>query len=185
MKCNDKIMDEIIKFAKKFYEQLDFAHNFEHGKRVVRNARRIMDKEENADEFLVEAGAWLHQFHDNLEEVKEFIDSLNLEQDIKNKLYEIAKCRPSKITEESLLEAKIVYDADAIEVLSAYGMIREIICNVKARDKNWENAIKDTMEVQKRFREKLMTNAAKEMLEKDFVIIDEFWKSYENWLKLD
>lgn len=185
MKCNDKIMDEIIKFAKKFYEQLDFAHNFEHGKRVVRNARRIMDKEENADEFLVEAGAWLHQFHDNLEEVKEFIDSLNLEQDIKNKLYEIAKCRPSKITEESLLEAKIVYDADAIEVLSAYGTIREVICNVKCRNKNWEDAINDTIKVQERFRKKLMTNAAKEMLKKDFAIIDEFWKSYEGWLELD
>ena len=80
-----------------------------------------------------------------------------------------------------LLESKIVYDADAIEVLSSYGMIREIICNAKCRNKEWEKSVEDTINVQKRFKEKLQTKTAKKMLEKDFEVIEEFWELYKKW----
>lgn len=45
MEDEDKIMQQIVSFAKTFYEKLDFAHNIEHGKRVVRNAKLIMQQE--------------------------------------------------------------------------------------------------------------------------------------------
>lgn len=181
MEHENKEMKKIIEFAKAFYEKLDFAHDIEHGKRVVKNAKFIM-QQEGGNPFLVEAGSWLHQFHDNLEEVQEFINTLEIDENLKCNLFEIVKCRPSKISEGSSIEAKIVYDADAIEVLSTYGMIREILCNIKCRDKNWKDAINDTISVQERFRKKLMTNTAKNMLEKDFAIIDEFWNSYKTWI---
>lgn len=173
-------MNQIIEFSKKFYNTLDFAHNVEHGKRVVKNAKEIAQTE-GGDLFLIEAGGWLHQFHDNIEEVNHFIETLQIEQEQKNKLYEIVKCRPEYITDDSLLESKIVYDADAIEVLSTYGMIREIICNAKCRNKEWEKSVEDTIAVQKRFQERLQTQTAKKMLEKDLEVIEEFWKSYKKW----
>lgn len=58
-------------------------------------------------------------------------------------------------------------------------MIREIICNTKCRNKEWEKSVEDTINVQKRFKEKLQTKTAKEMLEKDFEIIENFWQSYK------
>ena len=69
-----EVMEKIIEYSKTFYEKLDFAHNVEHGERVVKNAKLIQEKE-GGNAFLVEAGAWLHQFHvsDNLEGVREFI----------------------------------------------------------------------------------------------------------------
>lgn len=176
----EKCMKEIIEFSTKFYDSLDFAHNIEHGKRVVKNAKEIA-KNEGGNLFLVEAGAWLHQFHDKVDEVNNFIKTLDIDNEIKNKLYEIVKCRPEKIDDKSLLESRIVYDADAIEVLSAYGMIREVICNAKCRNKDWEKSVEDTIKVQKRFKEKVTTQTANKMLEKDFEIIKEFWKSYERW----
>ena len=115
-------MKKIIDFSTRFYNTLDFAHNIEHGKRVVKNAKTIA-KNEGGNLFLVEAGAWLHQFHNNIDEVNHFIKTLNIESELKERLYEIVKCRPEFINESSLLESKIVYDADAIEVLSTYGMI--------------------------------------------------------------
>ena len=175
-----KNMDKIIEFSTKFYNSLDFAHNMEHGKRVVKNAKEIA-KMEGGDMFLVEAGAWLHQFHDKIEEVNGFIKSLDMNDEIKNKLYKIVKCRPEYIDETPLLESKIVYDADAIEVLSAYGMIREIICNAKCRNKEWEKSVEDTIMVQQRFKEKLQTKTAKKMLEKDFEVIEEVWNLYKKW----
>lgn len=184
MQNTDKIMGEIIKYAKTFYEKLDFAHNIEHGERVVKNAKLIMEQE-GGDPFLVEAGAWLHQFHvhDNLEEVREFINMLDIEEELKDKLYEMIKARPGKIDENSPLETKIVCDADNIEVISTYGTIREILCNIKCRNKNWKDTIDDTIKVQERFRDALITETAKKMIEKDLVIIDEFWDSYKKWIE--
>lgn len=176
-------MDKIIEFSKKFYQKLDFAHNIEHGERVVKNAKLIM-KKEGGNPFLVEAGAWLHQFHDNLEEVQQFISTLNIDKWLKEQLNEIVKCRPEKVDKDSSLETKIVYDADAIEVLSTYGTIREILCNIKSRNKTWEDTIEDTIQVQKRFQKKLMTDTAKTMLKDDIEIIDKFWESYKKWIEI-
>lgn len=176
----DSIIKQIIEFSKEFYDSLDFAHNIEHGKRVVSNVKVIAQKE-GGNLFLVEAGAWLHQFHNNLDKVNEFIKNLQISDDEKNKLYEIVKCRPEYIEDESLLESKIVYDADAIEVLSTYGMIREIICNAKCRNKEWKKSVEDTIKVQKRFKEKVQTKTAKEMIEKDLEIIETFWNLYKKW----
>ena len=176
----EKCINQIIEFSERFYKSLDFAHNIEHGKRVVKNAKKIAEIE-GGNLFLIEAGGWLHQFHDNIDEVNNFIKTLDIEDKLKNKLYEIVKCRPQYINEESILESKIVYDADAIEVLSSYGMIREIICNAKCRNKEWEKSVEDTINVQKRFKEKLQTRTAKEMLKRDFEIIENFWKSYNKW----
>ncbi len=36
----EKCINKIIEFSKRFYNSLDFAHNMEHGKRVVRNAKK-------------------------------------------------------------------------------------------------------------------------------------------------
>lgn len=178
--CYKNSMNKIIEFSTQFYNSLNFAHNIEHGKRVVKNAKLIAETE-GGDMFLIEAGAWLHQFHDKIDEVNNFIKNLDIDDEIKNKLYEIVKCRPEYINEDSLLESKIVYDADAIEVLSSYGMIREIICNAKCRNKEWEKSVEDTINVQKRFKAKLQTETANKMLEKDFKVIEEFWKLYKKW----
>lgn len=173
-------MNKIIAYATNFYDSLDFAHNLEHGKRVVKNAEKIAEIE-GGNIFLIKAGAWLHQFHDKIDEVHSFIKTLDIDNELKVKLYEIVKCRPEYIENESLLESKIVYDADAIEVLSAYGMIREIICNAKCRNKQWEKSVEDTIKVQKRFKEKLKTETAQKMLEKDFQVMADFWELYQKW----
>lgn len=177
---DEKCINKIIEYATNFYDTLDFAHNIEHGKRVVKNAEKIAQIE-GGNLFLIEAGAWLHQFHDKIDEVNSFIKTLDIDNELKNKLYEIVKCRPQYIDDNSLLESKIVYDADAIEVLSTYGMIREIICNAKCRNKEWEKSVEDTIKVQKRFKEKLKTKTAQKMLEKDFKVIEEFWELYKKW----
>lgn len=179
-----EVMEKIIEYSKVFYEKLDFAHNIEHGERVVKNAKLIQQKE-GGNPFLVKAGAWLHQFHvsDNLEEVRNFIGTLEIEDELKDKLYEIIISRPSNIKENSSIEAKIVCDADNIEVISTYGTIRELLCNFKSRNKSYEATIEDTLKVQERFRKTLITRTAREMMERDLAILDEFWTSYRKWVK--
>ena len=68
----EKTIKQVIEFSEKFYNSLDFAHNMEHGERVVKNAKTIA-KKEGGDLFLIEIGSWLHQFHDNINEVNKNI----------------------------------------------------------------------------------------------------------------
>lgn len=58
----EKCINKIIEFSKRFYNSLDFAHNMEHGKRVVRNAKKIAETE-GGDLFLIEAGAGTFAFN--------------------------------------------------------------------------------------------------------------------------
>lgn len=34
---HEKCIKQVMEFSKKFYNSLDFAHNIEHGRRVVKN----------------------------------------------------------------------------------------------------------------------------------------------------
>ena len=179
------IQEKIISFSKEFYSALDFAHNVEHGKRVVNNALFLHQKE-GGDRFLIEMGAWLHQFHDNLEELEIFLATLEIEDKKKGELFQIVKlCRPLLINDEANIEAKIVFDADAIEVLGPYGAIREILCSYSIRKKEWDNSINDTIEVAKLFEIKLKTKSAIKLIKKELNLMNIFWTNYKFWRNQD
>ena len=54
----------------------------------------------------------------------------------------------------------------------------KILCNIKARGKSWDDSIGDTVKVQKRFLNKLMTDTAKEMIKDDIKIVSDFFELY-------
>lgn len=174
---------QIISFAKAFYAGLDFAHNIKHGERVAKIAKRI-GLEEKGDPFLIEAGAWLHQFHDNIESLNKFLSSLDIKEETKAKLSEIVRvCRPNKINETSSIEAKIVFDADAIEVLGPYGTVRELLCNAVVRKKSWIENVEGVQEGQEMFERKLMTRTGKRLSKELIKLTHDFWDVYNKWEK--
>ena len=90
-------MERVEDFARAYYAKLDFAHSIGHGERVVKIARKIMETE-GGEAFLVGAAAWLHQVHDDAEASGEFLSSLEIDDEIREKLREIvAHCEPDKI----------------------------------------------------------------------------------------
>ncbi|NIS63043.1 MAG: hypothetical protein GTO13_20815, partial [Proteobacteria bacterium] len=168
-----------------YYAKLDFAHNIGHGERVVKIAKKIMETE-GGEFFLVEAGAWLHQLHDDIETLGAFLSSLEIDDGTRKKLTEIvASCKAQRIKEHSSLEAKIVFDSDGMEVLGPYGSIRELLCNARARNKAWDENVDETKKVQRMFEEKLMTKTAKKLAEESMEITRKFWDCYERWRRLD
>lgn len=108
-------------------------HDFFHVKRVVKLAKQI-GKEENADLFLVELAAWLHdvgdyKLHDGVDQsaamISDFLVELNVSQAIIAKIIEIvSQVSFSKGIQPTSLEAKIVQDADRMDALGAIGIAR-------------------------------------------------------------
>ncbi len=108
-------------------------HDYFHVERVVNMAKRITE-EENADLFLVELAAWLHDVGDyklnggidkSEELIFEFLDRLNVPQEIISKTIEIvSQVSFSKGKTAESLEAKIVQDADRLDAVGAVGISR-------------------------------------------------------------
>jgi HD superfamily phosphodiesterase len=177
----EPILELIAKQVQHFYAGLDAWHNISHGRRVVDLATRI-NKTECGDNFLVEAGAWLHQFHDNLDQLDELLETLPLVDKQREQLFEIVEyCRPHKISNECSLEAKIVFDADALELVGPSGIFREVLCNVISRRQQVVEAIESARQVQEMFVEKLQTRTAHRLAESVNSLTINFWIEYRQW----
>ncbi|MGI9278342.1 MAG: hypothetical protein ACR2PX_01775 [Endozoicomonas sp.] len=130
--------------------------------------------------FLVEAGAWLHQYHDHLEQLDKVLKETGLNAIVRSQLYEIVRlCRPHLISESSSIEARIVFDADAMELMGAYGITRELACNLEVRKLPYDQALTATREVQNLFEEKLMTETGRSLARNDIRIARLFWHNLE------
>ena len=174
-------IEQIKQLSAAYYACQDFAHNSDHVNHVLRYAE-IIAKGEEANLFLVKAGAWLHQFHDNLTELNLLLGKTSLCETDRALLFHIVEvCRPHKIQKSDLVEAKIVYDADALAVISSYGLVRELICNAVVRKMPWEKNVTETKRVQQLFWDTLQTRTARNLAGNTKEVCDLFWEDYQNW----
>nr|VFJ92387.1 MAG: hypothetical protein BECKH772A_GA0070896_100435 [Candidatus Kentron sp. H]VFJ93426.1 MAG: hypothetical protein BECKH772B_GA0070898_100444 [Candidatus Kentron sp. H]VFK00297.1 MAG: hypothetical protein BECKH772C_GA0070978_100433 [Candidatus Kentron sp. H] len=174
-------IQQIRRLSEAFYASQDFAHDASHAEYVVRCARMIARTEES-NAFLVEAGAWLHQFHDHLDKLNALLDESTLPRNTQRELFHIVSvCRPRKIQHAETIEAKIVYDADALAVIGSYGLVRELLCNAVVRGIPWEENVTKTQEVQKLFMDTLQTDTARELAKSSNEICGLFWEEYRRW----
>lgn len=125
-----KTADEFIK--KKFSGE-GTGHDYFHIERVVNTAIKIA-KEENADLFLVELAARLHDLGDyklnggkdrSEELITEFLKSQNADTKLISKIVEIvSQVSFSKGNKAVSIEAQIVQDADRLDAMGAVGIAR-------------------------------------------------------------
>tara|TARA_B100000674_G_C37972124_1_gene977469 strand:- start:2551 stop:3258 length:708 start_codon:yes stop_codon:yes gene_type:complete len=134
---SSSIISTIELRIEKFFEGDSSGHDYHHVNRVRCLALQLA-KKENADLFVVELIALLHdigdwKFHDRglngqAEILAEFLKDLNIEKSLlKRILIEIPKIgfKGAEVKEEDLsLEAQIVRDADRIDAIGAIGIAR-------------------------------------------------------------
>ena len=176
-----KVLEQIVERASTFYKQQDFAHDLSHARRVHRFAVALQELE-GGDRFLVEAGAWLHQLHNHIELFDTLLAKVPLEEGVLERLREIVHlCRPHRISAEASLEAKIVFDADALELVGPYGSIREVLCNAQIRGMKWADAVRAARAVQEEFVSRLITVSARTIAREASEVNQQFWTQYESW----
>lgn len=130
-----KIIEKTKEFAKIEMQKLDSGHDWFHIVRVNTLAKKIA-KKEKADMFVVELAALLHDVADakyvggdetlGPQRIKEFLESLNLEEETTKKVIYIVehisfrKEQPITKTKELM----VVQDADRLDALGAIGIGR-------------------------------------------------------------
>ena len=133
------IIDKTIQFVKNTLQGAEGGHDWFHIERVWRNAKQIA-KTENADLFIVELGALLHdiadaKFYDGDENIgskmaREFLKSEHVDESvirhIENIITNISFKNSLEATSEKFtsIELDIIQDADRLDAIGAIGIAR-------------------------------------------------------------
>lgn len=192
-----KVLINTYAFVKKEFLGEGTGHDYFHLKRVVENALKI-GKAENANLFLVELSAWLHdvgdyKLHDGVDRseelVKEFLLTQNLSGELIDKVNEIiSQVSFSKGNSVTSLEAKVVQDADRLDAIGAIGIARAFAFGGSRGRELWNPDQPESTTVQ-HFYDKLLklkdlmnTETAKVIAEKRHRFLEEFLDQfYEEW----
>jgi len=177
-------VSQIKKFANNFYKNLDQTHGIEHLNRTVKLAV-YLGRKEKANIQIVELSAILHQFH-NDKIVKKFLEKIKMDKDIIEQIVHCVYCSDRKnIHNAKTIEAKVVFDADKLQVIGPFGIVREISCSMEAPiDMKFREALRHTRIVEQKCFEKLQTETAKELAKKPHDYIVNFWKILDKWDKV-
>ncbi len=128
-----QILEAVRSFVYREFSGEGTGHDYFHLERVVKTALRIA-REENADLFLTELAAWLHDVGDHKlnngvdrseEQITGILSALSIPADTIRKVITIVSqvsFSKGKIAES--MEAMIVQDADRLDAIGAIGLAR-------------------------------------------------------------
>ncbi|SMC35994.1 HD domain-containing protein [Moheibacter sediminis] len=192
-----EILQKTQEFIFKGFTGEGTGHDYFHIERVVKVAKRIA-REEDADLFLVELAAWLHDVGDyklhggvdkSSELITEFLSELNVSQEIIYKTISIvSQVSFSKGKTAESLEAQIVQDADRLDAIGAIGLARVFAYGGSKEREIW-NPENPEMTTVQHFYDKLLklkdlmnTNSARKIAEERHQYLEEFLgRFYKEW----
>lgn len=140
---------KIREFALKKYDSLHGTHGRRHAYRTANLAEAIAEQE-GADVEICRFGAFLHQYHpEGVDSVRSYLNSLGISSEIVNQLVHCVECvEPETIQKAQTLEAKVVFDADKLQTLGAFGLIREVSYRTATRDLEFLDVVEQARNLQ-------------------------------------
>ncbi len=186
-----EIINQVQQYIRQTFLEEGTGHDYFHIERVVTNAKRIV-AEENADEFLVELAAWVHdigdyKLHNGVDRAEELItellQSLGLDTELIDQVNEIvSQVSFSKGNKPTSIEAEIVQDADRLDAIGAVGIARCFAYGGSTGNLlfNPEDQRKDASSVQHfydklfKLKELMNTKTAKQMAEERHAYMEGF-----------
>jgi uncharacterized protein len=150
-------INKIIQKTKKYSKQMspkDLHHGFEHSQRVRNYALQIA-KTEKADLTIVEIASYLHdigrgheknQYHTKTSSklAKTFLTNIGFPKKQTQKIIHCIETHSRKQTHKKIpktTEAKILYDADGLEMIGAVGLLRTAL-SAQVQSKDWKYVLK-------------------------------------------
>ncbi len=182
MQLTDRQIALIEDFALKKYRSLDDTHGADHCEKTTILASHLA-KREGADELIARLGALLHQFHpEGAAQVDEFLISIDIPQKIKDRVVHCVKCvEPTTIHTAQTIEAKVVFDADKLQTLGPYGMVREVVYRTRRKDIDFRVAFREAKDLQKQMASLLQTATGQALYEKMKDLSGLMFQTIEEW----
>ncbi len=192
-KVSKEILKKITKFAQEKMKNADYNHDWNHILMTV-NLVKYIARKEKADLEIVEVATYLHDIGysvqaKNHEEIGakiayKFLQELNLSQDFIDKVCHIIEHHKlAMILKTNSLEAKVLYDADKLQVIGVFAFPRMLSGNLVFIKKNLKDGMKIVEKYQKERLESLQTKTAKILIEKDHELMLQFYDKYKLFIE--
>lgn len=179
-KISENQWNDIQSFALAFYQKQDQGHNIDHAHRTVRLAR-LLARQENADPEICALAGLLHEFHDS-GMVAELLRKTEVDGDIVTEVSHcIESCSTYTIMNATTIEAKVVFDADFLQVFGPLGIYRLFMLS-SVRTLPLEEAAKTVERMQEERFKLLQTRTGKGMAESLHSFDHEFFRTLNNWM---
>jgi len=193
-------LKQIIAFCKPYYKATGRWHAWNHIHAVRKIACAIADAEfPQADKRIITAAATIHDMgriirdEGHAEEsgklAEPFLLAIGLpRQEVDAVLDAVVHHDVKKIDQAKTVEARIVFDADKVEILSAYGFMRVAFWLVEERKMELGEAVNFLWDYCGGFRQKLFSDFAKKTVEKDFELLEKLvgtFNAYERQWRQD
>lgn len=180
-----KQVEAIRAFALRKYSELDYTHGENHAERTVRLAEYIAIRE-GADVNICKLAALLHQYHpEEARKVDEFLKKIGLKENLRGRIVHcIETVSRSTIHRAKTLEAKIVFDADKLQIIGPFGIIRQVVYFIQNEGDNFHSALEKTKKIQIDVYNLLQTDTAKKLAAKPHRLALEFFRVFEQWDKV-
>ncbi|MFX0054621.1 MAG: HD domain-containing protein [Promethearchaeota archaeon] len=178
----DRQLALIEEFALKKYRSLDDTHGADHCEKTA-SLSSYLARKEGADELIARMGALLHQFHpEGAGQVNEFLISINVSPNMIDRIVHCVRCiEPATIHTARTIEAKVVFDADKLQTLGPYGLVREVVYRTRKKNIDFRVAFREAEEIQKQMASLLQTATAKSIYDKIRSLSKSMFETIEEW----
>jgi len=189
-------LKKIIKFAKPLYRKTGKYHTWEHILRVRKHALRIAKKYKAIKLPILEASVYLHDIGRSMKNGDHVKNSILLsrkflerekidKEDIGTICHAIESHDIKNILKAKTREAKILFDADKLEIASVNGFMRMCTWLVEERNFELHNAVNFLWDnIQKAIKGNyLRTREANKILKKEIPVLKKFVDLYNKWEK--
>lgn len=182
MTIADEQMDAIKAFALHKYEELDHAHGKNHAERTVKLAEYIA-RREGANVLICKLGALLHQYHpEEARKVDTFLKTLMLEEDLRREIVHcVETVSRSTIDKAKTLEARVVFDADKLQIIGPFGIVRQVAYFIQSEKCDFHLALKKTEKLQINVLGLLQTKTAKDLAITPHKMAVDFFRVFAQW----
>ncbi len=173
---------QIEEFSMKKYSEYDCTHSENHGERTATLAVFIA-KKEGADILICRLGGLLHQYHpESISVVEKFLRSIGVEEGIRKQLVHCVECvELGTIGDAKTVEAKVVFDADKLQTLGPFGLLREVAYRTVSRGVDFRDAVEQSKELQRDMFMHLQTKTGRELIECLCDFTRQIFKSFDEW----
>ena len=191
-----KQLRKIREFSKPFYKKSGKYHGWDHILAVRKHALKLARKYPKVDTSILEAACYLHDIGRSVKDKGHEGESAKLSLTFLKKIglrkeetKEIRHAVVSHVRENVLsartLEAKLLFDADKLEILSVYGFFRVWFWLIDERKMKMDKALEFlwgwSKEVQKDY---LQTKEAKRIVKGEMKLLEQIVFRFESWKRV-
>ena len=182
-------MKKIENFARQKHKKSDYNHDISHIIRTVTLAKYIA-KKEKADVDICVVAAWLHDIGQSIafekhnetgaKMARKFLLSIGMNKEFTDNVVHCIICHSTKrVKEAQTKEAKVLYDADMLQCLGAFGYTRLLSQATVFMKFDLNKAIKWVKSIEKKCRLHSQTKTGKKFAKEFLDFMQKFYKQYE------